>query len=71
MILLAQWESASADDADSDLIKMAHETLAEVEAELSEAKGKADGREEDVGEDPVFNKDKDAQGSKDGGIEHQ
>jgi hypothetical protein len=71
MILVAQCEPALDNDADSDLLKLAHETLAKVETELSEAKGKAEGSEKDVGEGPVFNKDKDAEGSKDDGDEHQ
>jgi hypothetical protein len=65
MILAAQWQSARDKDDSPDLLKMAHETLPKVEAELSDAKGKAKGSEKDVTKGHMTSKDKD------GGIEHQ
>jgi hypothetical protein len=53
------------------MLLLADETLAEVEADLIDAKGGAEGDEKDVDEDPVISKDKDTKGSKDEGSEHQ
>jgi hypothetical protein len=59
------------DDAASDLLQLAQETLAEVEADLSEARREAEPDEKDVDESPMISRDKDADGSKDEGSEHQ
>jgi hypothetical protein len=58
-------------DAVSDLLQLAQETLAEVEADLADAKGEAEPDEKDVDESPMISRDKDADGSKDEGSEHQ
>jgi hypothetical protein len=53
------------------MLLLAEETLAEVEADLADAKGGAEGGEKDVDEGPMVSKDKDAEGTKDEGLEDQ